>query len=292
MGDNTCTTTRPDLGAVPHNDPRDSISSDGTAEEKLEAANFSVSLKPHKPFPPVITGHLTGARMKSFNLCGETKNDLLFKVSVHMGYSSHGPLGTRPGIYLHNGMSVKDPILAAAGDESQWSARVYAFHNKSVVLLPRLPGEKEETGGGEWVTETIVSSTTGADVVFRFAVNIPSNEGGSLTRERFQWSKFKKGTDHEYPAGGYKLFWLPSSTDAPDHGCVAVWELGKGVSKYWNHMFTLKFVGDARSELGNRGQAVVVVTAARLWMMRLQGKTKKTTISLGEKIGGKSEPAV
>ncbi|KAB5576528.1 hypothetical protein GE09DRAFT_1282156 [Coniochaeta sp. 2T2.1] len=291
MGDNT-TTTRPDLAAVPHNDPRDSISSDGTAEEKPEAANFSASMKPHKPFPSVITGHLTGARMKSFNLCGETKSDFLFKVSVHMGYSSHGPLGTRPGIYLHNGTSVKEPILAAAGDGSQWSARVYAFNNKSVVLLPRLSGENERTGGGEWVTETIVGSTTGADVVFRFAVNIPSNEGGSLMRERFEWRKFKKGTDPEYSAGGYKLFWLPSSTDALDHGCVAVWELGKGVSKYWDHMFTLKFVSDARPEMGDRGQAAVVVTAARLWMMRLQGKTKKTTISLGENIREKSEPAV
>ena len=291
MGDHT-STDRPDF-VVSHNDPRDSISSDMTDEEVEEEANVSVSKTPHKPFPAIITGHLTGARMKSFNLCGEAKSDFLFKVSVHLGYSSKGPLGILPGIYLHNGTSVKEPILAAAGDESQWGTGVYAFNNKSVVILPRLPEEEGGMGtGAEWITETMVGSTTGADVVFRFSVNFPSKDGQSLTRERFEWRKFKKGTDPEYPAGGYKLLWLPNSADVTDHGCVAVWELGKGVTKYWDHMFTLRFVGDAQAALGDRGQAAAVVTAARLWILRLQGKTKKTAISLGEKIRGTSEPGL
>lgn len=80
---------------------------------------------------------------------------------------------------------------------------------------------------------------------------------------------------------------------ATDHGCVAIWELTTGLSKYWDHMYTLRFVGSGLSEdLGGRWQAMVVVTAARLWMIRLHGKTKTSTISIGEKMKGKSRSSI
>jgi hypothetical protein len=58
-------------------------------------------------------------------------------------------------------------------------------------------------------------------------------------------------------------------------------------------MYTLTFVGSGLSnDLGERWKAVVVVTAARLWAIRLHGRTKKSTISMGEKISGKSASSI
>jgi hypothetical protein len=232
-----------------------------------------------------MTAHLTGARFKSFLLCGKTKSSVLFKVSVHLGFSTRGPLGTMPGIYLHNGKSTADPVLAAAGDESQLAQRVYAFNNRSVIMLPALSRDKQTMSSDEWTRELMVGSTTeGSDgVVFRFAVDICRDGGGAVARERFEWRKFKKGTDAEHPMGGFKLFWVGGDSSR----CVAVWELGSGLAKYWDHMFTLRFIdSDASRELGHRWQAMVVVTASRLWMVRLHGKTKRSTIGIGEKIRG------
>lgn len=304
-------TQRPDSNAAANKDPRTSISSNSTEEEgKLDAAKYSASLTPYQPFPPVINAYQGGSRMRSFVICGKTKSNTIFRVSVHLGFSERGPLGTRPGIYLDNGTSVHDPILAAAGDEDQWSQRYYAFNNNSVILIPRLPGDDDGKPGREWITELMVGSTTGEDegVVFRFAINAGRDEN-DLKRERFEWRRFKKGTDPEHPGGGFKLFRLPRPTTrivengtqpanhgdksvvaAADHGCVAVWELSTGLAKYWNHMYTLKFVNAGLSdELDNRWKAMVVVTAARLWMIRLHGKTKKSTISIGEKVKGQSK---
>lgn len=277
---------------VSYEHARESLSSDSAGEEsKLKPANYSASKTPYTLITPVVNAYQTGSRLRTFDICGEAKSSPLFRVSVHFGFSGRGPLGSRPGIYLHNGKSIKDPVLAAAGDEDQWSQRVYAFNNKSVIVVPHLPGDDPDGPAREWVTELMVASTTseGEGVVFRFAINI-ARDGKTLKRERYEWRKFKQGTDHEHPGGGFKLFWLPCPTTRTEDGnvtrpggqggqktsaatgndCVAVWELSKGLSKYWDHIFTLKFVGSGLSgDLGDRWKAMVVVTAARLWMIRL-----------------------
>lgn len=275
---------------------RESLSSDSAGEEsQLKAANYSASKTPYTPFPPVLNAYQSGARMRTWVICGDKKSDVLFRISVHFGLTQRGPLGMRPGIYLHNGTSIKDSILAAAGDEDQWSQRVYAFNNKSVIIVPAVPGDQSDGLDREWATELMVASTTSGDdgVVFRFAINAGPDED-NLKRERFEWRKFKKGTDKEYPGGGFKLFRLPRPTTEAetDQDCVAVWELDKTLLKYWDHMYTLSFVGSGLSDdLGERWKTMVVVTAARLWMIRLHGKTKKSTIGMGEKIKGKSVAA-
>lgn len=51
------------------------------------------------------------------NLCGGSNaKDRLCLIEMQTGYSGKGPLGMRTGFLLRNGMSTKDPILAAAGD--------------------------------------------------------------------------------------------------------------------------------------------------------------------------------
>jgi hypothetical protein len=126
---------------------RESLSSDSAGEEsKLKDINYSASKTPYTAIPPVINAYQSGARMRTWILCGESKNEALFRVSLHfgLGITHRGPLGSRPGIYLHNGASIKDPILAAAGDEDQWSQRYYAFNNRSIIVVPYLPGDNED----------------------------------------------------------------------------------------------------------------------------------------------------
>jgi len=308
MSDNKGT-EGPGTESLSSNDARSSLSSDSAEEQgKREAAQYSAAKTPYTSIPPVTNAYKTGASMRTFRICGETKSQPLFCASVHLGFSDRGPLGTRPGVYLHNGMSVEDPILAAAGDEDRLSQRAYAFNNSSVVLVPRFSGEDDDGPGGDWVTELMVASTTGEGegVVFHFAISAGRDQE-CLRRERFEWRKFKKGIDAEYPGGGFKLFRLPRPTirsdeddtrhgdqrdqndvTATDRGCVAVWESPTGFSKYWDHLYTLKFVGsDLSKDLGDRWQTVVVVTAARLWLIKVHGKTKKSTIRIGEKMKGK-----
>lgn len=281
---------------------RESLSSDSADEEgKLKDVNYSASKAPYVPFPAVINAYQSSARMKTFTLCGEDKNHPLFRVSVHLGLSGKGPLGTRPGVYLHNGTSTKDPILAAAGDEDQWSQRVYAFNNKSVIVVPHLLGDHSDGLAREWITDLMIASTTrddtGVNVIFRFAVN--SGPGDTvLERETFEWRKFKTGSDKVYPGGGYKLLRLSrpatgrrddNTTGDADHSPLAVMELNKGLAKYLDHMYTLSFVGlGLTGDLGGRWKIMVVVTAARLWIARLNGKTNKTAVSMAERVQGKS----
>ncbi|KAB5585652.1 hypothetical protein GE09DRAFT_1234167 [Coniochaeta sp. 2T2.1] len=287
---------------VPGANTRESLSSDSADEEvKLKDVNYSASKTPYVPFPAVINAYQSGARMKTFILCGEDKKHRLLRISVHLGLSGQGPLGTRPGIYLHNGTSTKDAILAAAGDEDQWSQRVYVFNNKSVIIVPHLLGDHSDGLAREWVTELMVASTTrddaGVSVIFRFAVN--SGPGDMfLERETFGWRKFKTGSDKAYSGGGYKLLRLScpatgsrdnDSTGDADHSPLAVMELNKGLAKYLDHMYTLSFVGlGLTGDLGGRWKTMVVVTAARLWIARLNGKTNKTAVSMAERVQGKS----
>jgi hypothetical protein len=287
--------------AGPQDEARHSLSSDSAGEEsQLKSVNYSASKRPYTTIPPVLNAYQTGARMRTWLICGESKSNAIFRVSLHFGLGliQRGPLGMRPGIYLHNGTTIRDPILAAAGDEDQWSQRYYAFNNKSIIVMPYVAGDEDDGMNREWHTEYMVGSTTEEEhgVVFRFALNAgPDDREDLFKRERFEWKKFKKGTDKDYPGGGFKLFRLPRPTTNEGAGgeCVAVWELDKTVRKYWDHMYTLTFVGSGLSnDLGERWKAVVVVTAARLWAIRLHGRTKKSTISMGEKISGKSASSI
>jgi hypothetical protein len=188
-------TQDPDTSPASNKDPRTSFSSNSTEEEgKLDAANYSASLTPYQPFPLVSNAYQTGSRMRTFLICDETKSNAIFRVSVHLGFSERGPLGTRPGIYLHNGTSVHDSVLAAAGDEDQWSQRYYAFNNNSVILIPRLPGDDDGEPGREWVTELMIGSTTGEHegVVFRFAINAGQDEN-NLKKGEIRVEKVQEG---------------------------------------------------------------------------------------------------
>lgn len=260
---------------------------------------------PYRPFPRVMNffSQMTLSGLKYAHLCGDTKEDQLFVFGVHTGYSGSKPLGTRPGLILYNGVGHKDPILAGACDESQWAARVYAFNLKSIILLPPVDGT---TGSKEMVSE-LMTTTTNDEGCVSYLFTIEAGQGDKMERKRFEWRQFKKGAQDGVDKDGFKL--LPynphshvsgenspgsstaaaaSTAESSTGGALATLKWAKLGSKI-NHPLSLEFADDAVSVLfGERWTLMVVITALRLWALRMNGRGNKTTVAIAEKIRGKS----
>jgi hypothetical protein len=102
-------------------DAPDTPSQQSQAPENKALTSLAAMSSPYRQFPSVMNAHFQWMAIKTFNLCGATQHDRLYVVEMHTGYSGKGPLGLKAGIMLHNGLSTKDPILAVAGDESQFA---------------------------------------------------------------------------------------------------------------------------------------------------------------------------
>ncbi|KAF6830369.1 hypothetical protein CPLU01_07424 [Colletotrichum plurivorum] len=250
---------------------------------------------PYRPFPAVMNGYYYMTGIKTFFLCGATRSDRLFIVELHTGFSRKPPLGLRPGILLRNGTNPKDPIIAAAGDESQWASRAYAFNSATYVFLPPLEPRASICEMDE-ETMRAVKSDDGS-VAFMFSIEV----GEKQQRERFEWVKLKKGDDEEAKSGGFKLVQVsnrhgrprtspedegPSSSRATteERETLALLSWSSGLSKM-THAFSLQLKGSARS-MGDRWALMVVITTLRLWQMNVQGRTSKVSIAVEGKLRG------
>lgn len=266
--------------------------------QRIETANYlAPSCTPHRPFPPSLVAIYSWDHWKGFYLCDQaSSNEKLFYAQVHTGYSGKPPLGPRPGVQLHDGTRPTDPVLAASGDESQASSRVYAFNNRSVVLLPAL---EQGPNSARMDTERMLglaSDEHGA--AWRFSVEVGKREH----REKFEWRKIKKGSDENFHHSAFKLVRLSSrvaqyGTNSGDDGVAG--QSSPGISSQegetvamlamcgpsFTKMFTVNLLGSARSgEVGQRATLMIVVTALRLWAMGVKGKTTKTFNSTAQKI--------
>lgn len=95
--------------------------------------------------------------LKTQRLCGATENDFLYLVELHFGYTPRGPLHFGQGFYLRNGTTIKDPILAAAGNEFPLPFLITLFDPKAAIKLPPIDLEKNPR---DMVTETLRASTS------------------------------------------------------------------------------------------------------------------------------------
>ncbi|KAK3903693.1 hypothetical protein C8A05DRAFT_14343 [Staphylotrichum tortipilum] len=282
-------------------DSRDSLSSFPSEAPKDATGTPS----PYHPFPAIMTASSDWGQFKTFNLCGVTSHDRLYLIEAHLGYSGKAPLGTRPGLLLHNGTSKNDPILAAAGDESQFAARAYSFCNNSLILMPPLPDAGPLSADGGLVTEWLRASVNDAkEVTFTFGIEVGNPHKEEVRRERFEWRKIERGTDEAAKEGGYRLVAasdasgppegtpaaVASSSLSPDAGgrdvlALLSWSKRFSTSR---QVFSLELLGRGQSgELGERWALMVVMTALRLLVMRIAGKTAKPVISAGQKLASK-----
>lgn len=228
---------------------------------------------------------------KSFTIKDALSNEILYLAEFHpFGWFCPKPLGARGGFILHNGVTRKDPVLAATGDVTVFEQRFNPFSNDSKILLPPLPKKdnvKASTTVGETVT-MIGKSTTNNGVAFRFSI-----EAGRNTRmERLEWRSVGEGGSGRV---AWELMRLPSaSRRIPPEGEIIAklsW-LPASLVNVVNPMsakpiFTLQLLNSLESGLlGERCVLTVVVSALRLWHLRIKGKDKRSYIRIGEKSRG------
>ncbi|KAJ5177665.1 uncharacterized protein N7500_000364 [Penicillium coprophilum] len=236
--------------------------------------------------PSTMNVHGQWTKWKSLNLCGASAKDRLCLIEMQTGYSGKPPLGMRTGFLLRNGMSTKNPLLAAAGDESQG---LHAFNPDGIIFCHHLIQ-----------TPKVMRAEPGTnnDIAFHFSIEI----GEKQQRQEFAWRRAKKGDDG-VKKNGFKLVLLSSGQQASrpsasssiqkpasslpssrgkDGENVAFLEWAMAFPSM-THAFTLELVDGQSEMLGARWTLMVVVTAIRLYTLHVKGKTSKFVVNMGKK---------
>ncbi|AEO61108.1 hypothetical protein MYCTH_2310976 [Thermothelomyces thermophilus ATCC 42464] len=263
-------------------------------EVRRALSRIPAAFSGYRPFPPLLNlyGNSSGIMdaLTTFKLCGAAKNDLLYVVEVHHGFTPRGPLHFRPGLYLRNGTGTDAPILAAAGDEAREPLLISTFSVKSFIMLPPLDIEANPR---DLITEIMYATkTSNGAVSFRFAIEVGPK---MKCREQFEWKKVGTGNAHS----GFILVRLgpqsaspsptpPSPTPSAQEESEILAELLFGNVMSLNHLFSLELKGAGCSgEMGDRWTLMVVVTALRLYWLRVYGKTNKVVVGIGQKLRGR-----
>ncbi|KAL2139846.1 hypothetical protein VTI28DRAFT_4643 [Corynascus sepedonium] len=230
----------------------------------------------YHPFPPVMnlyTNYSSGvlSAIKSHKLCGATPNDFLYLVEYHIGYTSRGPLNFGRGFYLRNGMTFKDPILAATGEKSQVPLLGSFFDSETLVKLPPPDMNRNPREMVDEVLRTEITREHG--VTYRFTVEVGTRW---MRRETFEWRRVSSGRRepgaHKVRAR-YTLQRLAADPRAPS---TTVAELAFDEVLSITHLFTLELKGAGLTgELGDRWTLMVVTTALSLHLLRQTGKAEK-----------------
>ncbi|KAK3402303.1 hypothetical protein B0T20DRAFT_346934 [Sordaria brevicollis] len=263
----------------------------------------------YRPFPPVMnlygnsSGGVMGA-LTTYKLCGTDKDDFLYVVEVHHGFTPRGPLNFRPGFYLRNGTGTEAPILAAAGDEEREPLLMSTFSVKSLIMVPPPLDEDDvefNLNPRDLVTEIMYATKTSDGVSFRFSVEVGPK---MKVREEFEWRKTvpRKGETNGSQHARYILVRLPPSSVSSPSSTPASSSLSPPAQEEsdiladltfrnamsLNHIFTLELKGAACSGvMGDRWTLTVVTTALRLYWLRIYGKTNKAVVGIGQKLRGK-----
>ncbi|KAL7920569.1 hypothetical protein ACQKWADRAFT_322017 [Trichoderma austrokoningii] len=225
---------------------------------------------------------------KSFTISDEKSNQVLYLAEFHpFGWFCPKPLGARGGFILHNGVTRRDDVLAATGDVTVFEQRINPFSNESKIMLPPLP-KKDNVKASMTVSENetmIGKSTANNGVAFQFSIEV----GRDMKRENFEWRSVGQGGDGRVawelvrlsraarklaPEGEIvaKLSWLPTSLISVVNPLSA------------KPVFSLQLMNSLESGLlGERYVLTVVMSALRLWHLRIKGKDKRAYIKIGEK---------
>lgn len=230
----------------------------------------------HRPLPPVMNLYTNYSRLRTalstLKLCGETQNDFLYLVELHFGYTSRGPLKSGRGYYLRNGTSIKDPVLAATGDETGGPFPATLVSSETSVLLPPLDTSKSQ----DLITEVMhTSAKQGQGMCSRFAVEVGVK---GRQREEFEWRKGEKGDGEKGPR--FTLFRLGSASSSLTQPLGGSGEIVAELTftSAWSmkHIARLELKGAGTTgELGERWTLMVVTTALGLYWLRQHGKTRK-----------------
>ncbi|KAJ5778833.1 hypothetical protein N7457_006553 [Penicillium paradoxum] len=261
------------------------------APPAYEEASVNVSSR-YGSLPSTMSVHGQWTKWKSMNLCGANAKERLCLIEMQTGYSGKPPLGMRTGFILRNGMSSKDLILAAAGDESRG---LHAFNPDGIIFLPPLDSDSKS----DRLDTELMRAELGTNnhIAFHFSIEV----GEKKQREVFAWRKVKKGDD-QAKRNGFKLVRLlstqqisqssdssvqkpssPSSPSAVEDGETVAFVEWVMAWPRMTHAFTLELGDGQSSVLGARWTLMVIVTAIRLYTLHVKGRTSKFVVDIGKK---------
>ncbi|KFY23018.1 hypothetical protein V493_06156 [Pseudogymnoascus sp. VKM F-4281 (FW-2241)] len=264
------------------------------AQPNYDEASMTSSRYGSLPSTMNLYGEWT--KWRSLNLCGANAKERLCLIELQNGRSDKPPLGMRMGFLLRDGMSINDPLLAAVGDESRYNT----FNPDGIIFLPPLdPDPKSDRMDKEFMR---AEPGTNNDIAFHFSIEVGKEE----RREEFAWRKVKKGDD-QAERNGYKLVRLSSSqqtsqpsrsSNVQESSSFSPLLAGKdgetvaflGWTMSWSDLttaFKLELVDSQSGALGGRWTLMVIVTAIRLYALRVNGKTSKFVVDIGKKTLGK-----
>ncbi|KAL6856831.1 hypothetical protein J3F83DRAFT_763817 [Trichoderma novae-zelandiae] len=235
----------------------------------------------YRRFPSTMT--IKACWSRNFTICDSISNEAIYLAKFHpFGLYCTKPLGARAGFILHNGVSSNDVVLAAAGDITVFEQRANPFSNKSHILLPPLPkNDKTQASQQPTVMETMTGKLVAEKgTVFRFSVET----GRAMQRQNFEWRRFARDDSWElvrYSSSSRKvlpkgeivaiLSWAPvllaSAFDPFNAQAVGTLQLLNSLESY---------------ALGERCTLAVVISALRLWHLRIRGKDTQAYIKFGE----------
>jgi len=225
-------------------------------------------------FPSVVNLYGSRFRWLSADLCGDDARQRLFQVDFHTGVIATGPLGPRPGIVLRKGPSSKAPVAGAAGWASASAATSCSCAPDSIVVLPNWDPDVS----ANLVEETMHGMTTSTgDLLFCFKVEA----GEKQARREFAWVKLDGGGGGESSTKQHR-FRLVQQSPSPwgkdgkgSDGSSSSSKIETGTLAMLSfyptpahtlHYFRLELMG---FDLGPRWALMAVLTALRLWMLRV-----------------------
>ncbi|KAJ8131286.1 hypothetical protein O1611_g2342 [Lasiodiplodia mahajangana] len=213
----------------------------------------------------------------TFYLCGDSKENRLYAVTVKGTRGEMALLGASPGLILRSGPKNDDPIIAAAGEELKSQDKyIKNGSNSSIILV------LDARNAADSKMTTLLRSKlsdSGEIAAFTYFLNNPT---GSDTRyHQFSWLKVKNG-EPGFEHGGWKLQRVsleerlnqPSgSAVLPRYGSplmddgqtLAQLIYAKPVTLGHREEITLKFTDHAvRLNIGGHWACAAVITAAGL----------------------------
>ncbi|KAI0552435.1 hypothetical protein F4679DRAFT_535612 [Xylaria curta] len=227
-------------------------------------------------FPPTLNAYLQMAFTRTFHL-GERKEAPSFAARMHSGFTKN------PELVLYNGPSEKDPILATATHKSLWKSRA------TLITAPAREGVPHDT---ESQNVEMACHTSFKHKTYTFTADV--GVGKETRREEFEWRSSHGNEVRELD--GYKWGWKlvrlsgeplgnggdratrASGSTSDGHEIVAVWAHNNSMSM--TKAFKFQLMGSAlNGMLGERGAALALISALRIWAMELNTAAASSSAS-------------
>jgi len=229
-----------------------------------------------------------------YHLCGQSNDDRLHAITLNQQVFGpyDGPVGRRQALLLRAGPQQDSPLIAAAADEKLGT-------NCGVVRAPNTDLILFDKTGNEATKSVMMPAVFHDDTVtFIFSSRLRGNPDAE--RQWFAWVRVGKGSPTPFERGGWRLVRIDdiqfnSPTNTPERASeelnsaetLAIVVRAKGWLRQLfhdnPHSYTLQFGPGALSQnFDHHWGRLVVVSAAKLHLMKIMGETNEKSLRAAE----------